>query len=500
MSSPDLSKLPPEKLRQLNAELEELARRRDENRIGHFRPYPRQLEAIALGKNHRERLFLGGNQTGKTTIGAYEMACHLSGRYPEDWSGFRFSRPIRAWCLGVTAEATRDAAQRLLLGPINAPGTGMIPKDCIAEVRSGRGVADTVDVAIIEHVSGYRSQLGFKSFERGRQKLQGESIDFAWIDEECELDVYSEVLARISATKGLMLMTATPLLGLSSVVSRFISEESPDRACVTMTLEDAGHFSARERKRIEDAYPEFEREARTKGVPMLGSGRIYPVAESVIATPAFEIPAHWARICGLDFGIQNFAASWLAWDRDGDVVYVTDTYTSKETSPILDAAAIKAHGAWIPCAWPHDFLSHDKGTGETFAALYRAQGVNMLRERATFEDGSNSVEAGIADILDRMRTGRFKVFDHLGQFFAEFRAYHRKDGRVNKINDHVLDSVRYGVMCLRFARTGANSKRRRVGQATGVDYNVLDPYGNVERSRRDGRPRSAHNIDYSVLG
>ena len=36
------------------------------------------------------------------------------------------------------------------------------------------------------------------------------------------------------------------------------------------------------------------------------------------------------------------------------------------------------------------------------------------------------------DMLDRMETGRFKVFEHLHDWFEEFRLYHRKDGKVRQ--------------------------------------------------------------------
>jgi len=342
------------------------------------------------------------------------------------------------------------------------------------EVRTGRGLADSVDTVLVRHKSGYPSQLTFKSYEKGREKWQGETLDVVWFDEEPPQDIYSEGLARISARRGLVFMTFTPLLGMSDVVRRFFSEDSPDRAFVQMSIEDAEHIALEERQRIIDGYPEHEREARVRGVPMLGSGRIFPVAESVITIPSTRIPEHWARLVGLDFGWKNFAAVWLAWDRDADAIYVTDAYLSKEETPVIHAAAIKARGNWIPCAWPHDALSHDKGSGATLAQLYKAQGLRMLDERAQYPNGSNAVEAGIMDMLDRMRTDRFKVFDNLKPWFEEFRSYHRKDGRIVKKHDHLMDATRYGVMMLRRARAGPSRGRRRVRIAADVDYPIFE--------------------------
>ena len=84
----------------------------------------------------------------------------------------------------------------------------------------------------------------------------------------------------------------------------------------------------------------------------------------------------------------------------------------------------------------------------------------MLRQRATFEDGTNGVEAGVAEMLTRMQTMRFRVFSHLNDWFEEFRLYHRappKDGRgpakIVKERDDAISASRYAMMMLRFADT-----------------------------------------------
>lgn len=185
---------------------------------------------------------------------------------------------------------------------------------------------------------------------------------------------------------------------------------------------------------------------------MLGDGAVFPIARSKVEYESFAIPKHWARICGMDFGWDHpTAAAWLAWDRDADVIYVYDCYAARRETPVVHAAAIKARGAWIPCTWPHDGLQSDKGSGEQLAQQYRAQGVRMLNERATFSDGSNGVEAGIMEMLQRMQTGRLKFASHLNPLWDEFSTYHRDNGRIVKEHDDILSAVRYGMMMLRFA-------------------------------------------------
>lgn len=238
------------------------------------------------------------------------------------------------------------------------------------------------------------------------------------------------------------------------------------KSVTRMTLEDAQHYTPEQRASIVASYPEHERLARTLGIPALGSGAVFGVTDDVISADPVAIPKHWARINGLDFGYDHpFAAVSLAHDRDGDCVYVTQCYRESRSTPILHAAAIKPWGSWIPCAWPHDGLQHDKGSGAELAAQYRAQGLNLLKERATFEDGGSGVEAGVIGMLDRMQTGRLKVFRTLTDWFSEKRQYHRKDGVIVKKNDDLLSATRYALMMLRFAETEpVKGRYRPVGQ------------------------------------
>lgn len=228
--------------------------------------------------------------------------------------------------------------------------------------------------------------------------------------------------------------------------------DHPDRAVIFATIDDAEHFTDVERARIVASYPEHERDARTKGVPVLGSGRVFPVSEESIRVEPFALPASWPQIVGIDFGWDHpFGAARLAWDRDNDTLYVTSVYRERQTTPVIHAAALKPWGTWLPVAWPHDGLQHDKGSGQQLAQLYRDQGLDLLAEHATHEEGGFGLEAGIFDMLDRMKTGRFKVFQHCAEWFDEFRLYHREKGLIVKERDDVLSASRIGLMMRRHA-------------------------------------------------
>jgi phage terminase large subunit-like protein len=430
-------------------------RRLTENRIAYYRPYPKQAEFHAAPA--RERLLMAGNQLGKTLAGGFEVAMHATGRYPDWWKGRRFDRPTVGWCCGVTGEVVRDTVQKVLVGRPGQIGTGAIPKDALGELVTARGIADLLDVVKVRHASGGISLIGLKTYASGREKFQGESLDWAWADEECPIDIYTELLTRTNVGNGPVWMTFTPLLGVSEVVRRFLHERSPDRQVVTMTIDDVDHYAEDEKQRIIASYPEHEKEARVKGIPVLGSGRIFPVMEDRIAIENRDIPPHWPRIGGMDFGWDHpFAAVELAWDRDTDTAYLTKAYRIRETAPVIHAAALRSWGKELRWAWPRDGRRETlEGAGIALAEQYKEQGLNMLHEHAQFEDGSVSVEAGLMAMLTRMQTGKFKVFKHLNDWWEEFRLYHRKDGKVVKEGDDLMAATRYAIMMLRFASTKA---------------------------------------------
>lgn len=205
----------------------ELTRRRNTDRLKYYEPYPKQAEFHAASDEHRERLLMAGNQLGKTYCGAMEASIHLTGRYPDDWQGRQWDRPIRMWAGSQTSEVTRDGPQRYLVGEPkdrSAWGTGSLPASSIIRTSNRMGVPDALDSVVIAHISGGQSTLGFKSYDQGRQKWQGETLDLVWFDEEPPLDVYIEGLTRTNATNGIAYLTFTPLLGMSEVVRMFLQD------------------------------------------------------------------------------------------------------------------------------------------------------------------------------------------------------------------------------------------------------------------------------------
>jgi len=419
--------------------------------------YRKHMEFFRAGATMRERLMMAANRVGKSEgVGAYETTLHLTGKYPPWWEGKRFNSPISAWVAGDTNQTVRDILQAKLLGklvrePGDNPnqavglGTGMIPWDAIKSVKpKAGGIPNAIESALIKHVSGGVSELTFKSYEQGRESFQGTEKHLVWLDEEPPLDVYLECLVRTMQTTmfpgGLLILTFTPLNGWTDVVERFMDEKAcaeAGRFMVQAGWDDAPHLSDAEKAAMLAALPPHQRDARSKGIPQLGAGAIYPVEESALIVQPFEIPPHWPRVFGMDVGWNWTAGVHAAWDRENDIVYLYAEYLRSEGEPSIHAAAIKSRGAWIPGVIDPAANGRSQVDGRQLLEMYKALGLDL-------EAADNAVESGIYEVWTRMSSGRLKVFASCQQWLEEFRLYRRDaKGRVVKKRDHLQDCTRY---------------------------------------------------------
>lgn len=214
------------KLERLLAQVEGKLNR---ERMRFFQPWSVQRDFFDSGREWRFRLFMAANQVGKTTVGAFEMACHLTGEYPDWWQGIRYFRPTRWWAGSDTFDNTRDNIQQKLLGPPEDPsawGTGMIPSRCIVDTPPSGHTEGMVDHITVRHSGGGTSLVRMKAYTQPRERWQGEVLDGVWYDEEPPLVLWTEGLTRTNTKPdGRCWITATPLKGMSDVILAFMNAE-----------------------------------------------------------------------------------------------------------------------------------------------------------------------------------------------------------------------------------------------------------------------------------
>lgn len=425
--------------------LKELQRREQRNRIDQFfatpanrAGYPKHMEFFEAGATFRERALFGANRIGKTEgVLCYESSLHLTGQYPSWWRGKRFNRPVNWWLGGDTSTTVRDIVQQKMLGKLGQTGTGLIRGDCIVDTTNKRGVPDAVENVIVKHVSGGKSVLQFKSYDQGREAWQGTEQDGIGLDEEPPADVYSEAVIRTMTTGGMILATFTPMKGLTEVTQSFLdADKSASKFMCTATWDDVLHLDEKTKKELWDSIPPHERQARAKGIPTIGVGKIYPVdVESLLIDP-FELPKHWPKGYGMDVGWNRTACVFGALDRDSDVLYLFSEHYMGQAEPAVHASSIRARGEIVGFIDPAS-RGRSQHDGSQLIELYRTEGLQL-------QIADNAVEAGIYDVYQRMTSGRLKIFRTLVNLQKELGVYHRDEhGKVVKTNDHLCDALRY---------------------------------------------------------
>jgi hypothetical protein len=135
----------------------------------------------------------------------------------------------------------------------------------------------------------------------------------------------------------------------------------------------------------------------------------------------------------------------------------------------------------VPVAWPHDGNNRQESSGAELFRYYKgtpaAPGLVMRSTHAQYADGTYKTEAGVMDMLTRMRDGRIEVSRSLSKWQEEFRMYHRKNGLIVKINDDLMSASRQAVMDIRHARAiHPISAKQRARPRSGPVY--MDPWTN----------------------
>jgi phage terminase large subunit-like protein len=409
--------------------------------------YPKHIEFLNAGADFTERAFIAGNRTGKSLTGLYEMVVHCTGLYPSWWKGKRFDRPVTCWLAGDRGEIIRDSLQKDLLGSFE-PGTGLIPKHLLVDTSALQGTTNGVGTYFIRHVSGRVSTITVKTYQAGKEAFEAARIDVVMLDEECPLDIYVECQMRTLTTGGVVYLTFTPDSGLTETVLHFLDRPKPGEPIKFVAMigwDDVPHLAEEAKKKMLATIPAHLRDVKSKGLPYLGAGAIFPIPESEILVTPFKIPDYWPRTYAFDPSWNKTAALWVAYDQETDCLYLYDEYYRGQAEPEIHAAAIKGRGDWMHgIADPHGSKNGRGVSKESFLEIYEKYGLELTLAEPS---GPGSVEIGITEVYSRLSTGRLKVFSNLQHWLYEYRIYRRDDkGKVVATNNHLMDDTRYIVL------------------------------------------------------
>lgn len=415
--------------------------------------FPKHMEFIRQTSIKNVCTLFGGNRSCKTLTLAYIVAALTQAKYPDWWDGRRFERPVRTWVSGQTSELVQQALMLYLFGQDGY--SGLIDPNNIVHIFWNQQVKGYINRALVRHTHGI-SEITFKTYDQGWQRFQSATLDLVVMDEEPPARIFSECVTRTATTGGLVLLGFTGLQGLTPLVAHLAPELTPESA--DKDLDDlqkvsyhtfigwddvpASVLSREQRDVMKAMYAPHEIQARTKGIPSIGSGMVYPIAEEELRVDPFEIPEHWPRAFALDPGYRSKTAGlWAAWDQDSDILYFySEHYKGLETAA-THVDAFRRRGNWIPCII--DPAGANIEDGKRVRQVYREL-FDAINKDWPMHDAEKSISAGLMEVWSRMTSGRLKIFGTLPNWFGEFRVYQRgEDGKILPTPDHLMDCTRY---------------------------------------------------------
>ena len=313
-----------------------------------------------------------------------------------------FGQRISLWVAGPNSRHLREVLQLRLFGTDNKTlrselGAGMIPLDAINTKSFVSTRAADIDSAKIKHKSGGYSSISVRSYSQGREAAQGAPVDVVVVDEQPDGEWWKEALTRTKATNGHVICSFTPLKDasksanlLDNMMALPGAEDSPEDmfgpkirtdgkwSMVRASWHDAPHILEIDPNAIEEAKREYtyDYQSRVYGIPVVGSGRIYPHSfeKIVLNEEGLLINNDWSHLIGVDFGWTDNDPSAMvltAWDEANDVIYVIDEWKGKTPNDIAFAKEVNYLDPDLPIAWPRDgSKSSDWKGGGTLSLIH----------------------------------------------------------------------------------------------------------------------------------
>jgi phage terminase large subunit-like protein len=439
----------------------------------------------------------GPNAGGKSYALAFFIVQILLKRYHPEYTGWKptlpanDTYPIVVWCLSKSGQVLRDAMQSHLLA--------LLPPERIVETVKGRGIGGTIDYFVVKADDGTLSKCSFKSYEQGREALQGERVSLVACDEIFDDQaMLAELLARGAGCGGIFRMTATERLQQSAVVRWFYDGEGADRIIYGFGMDDVDRLSLEERARIKATYPPSEVDSRYHGRRFTGGGQVFyvPIENALVTVDPTTFGPQCRYLISIDpshFGNSSQSSKFAAlfWMIDP---FIPGTWTvfrevlmrggvNDQASALLVAGAKD-----IPIAWPHDGMQGES-SGGTIAGLFKSfPGLRMHHTWATFgpgSDGGFNREDGIEKLNKMFSDGVLKISKSCPNLVAQIQGYERSetDNKPIATNEDLCSALRVGAMMLRIARgDGAYSdKNRQVAKYSAYDDGPgsLDIFSNL---------------------
>lgn len=475
-----------ERIEYLRETASDIKARITEGGLYFFRPLPKQKEFFQSAQKHKIRLYIGGNRSGKTTIGAVDIVAATIDKHPF----WKLSTPDRdrvIWCVSTDySTARRTTIQKIF---------EMVPRSMIDRWYKQEYILRLTNGAEIQ----------FKSSELGREHFQGAAIDAVWLDEEPPADVWRECMARTIDRSGKVLLTMTPLKGMTWVyddlwIPSYRNGGSDQRIYVVQSdVHENRHLPAEEVENWASSMSAEEHMMRIEGKFICLTGRIWAdeLEKSRAVLPHVPtIDPNWIRCRAIDTGARNpTACAWMAIDYSGTIIVYDYYEEAGRTTEDHAQEIIRRSGGSIE-SW----------SGITVIDPTSAQWKYDLASYGVYaEDADNDVFSGIMRVKGMLHSEKLKISPTCKRLIESMKSYQwdpsskRRDRdaaeKPKKKGDHGCDCIRYACARLRGMVSNRNEEKKE-GTLEWIESLLqsrknIGPYGSL-------RQKASERIRYAT--
>lgn len=468
-----IAALPAEERRAVERLLVELEEVRIADPLQFYKPHAKQVPF----HESRDSLkaFLGGNRSGKTTAGIVDDLIQTVDRdsLPEHLRQYKKWEPP-FYCRIVAPDFVST-----MEGVIFQKIKEWAPK---GQLRGGSWDTAYDKSRRLLHFSN-GSWWQFLTFEQDLDKHAGAALHRVHFDEEPPEDVWNECVMRLIDYGGDMLLTMTPLLGLSWSYERvYEKRNTPGTTVVQVDMDENPHLNQRAKEIALEGLSEEERQARKEGRFVHFAGMVFPEFRDdahCVPPPSPAQLKSQSVVVGIDPGIRWTGVSFVAFDDENFAFVFDELFLKQKTVPDVAAAIEERLHAW---GVTPDFYVIDP------SARNRTQ-INADAVEAEFQrcgiycvHGQNDRESGILTIKRRLQgtPPSLLVSTACKELIYEFGRY-RVDPKatdqfaVLKVDDHVLDAMRYALMSRAWGVFKGEGDRKRRGGYNPAFEEAWDP-------------------------
>lgn len=287
-------------------------------------------------------------------------------------------------------------------------------------------------------------------------KIRGASIKYCYGDEVADwsIEVFELLKSRLDKAYSCFDGTFNPQYP-SHWLKTFLDSDA-DIFSQTYTIDDNPFLPP---EFIENLKREYAGSVYYKryilGEWSLAEGMIYPSYSSALETPF--TPPRWRDVfISIDYGTQNAFAA-LLWGKSEGVwhIFREYRYSGRDTQvQKTDEDYVRDMERFVSESLPEDqqrgvMTIIDPSAASFIAALRRSRLAFRVRK------ADNDVLDGIRDVAVCMQRGDVRIFDNLPELRKEFDGYvwdDKADDKPIKVNDHLMDALRYGVRTMRLVK------------------------------------------------